>query len=96
MLKYYASNTKILNYKIPEDFDDRLKTSIEKAREEVKHLLAKLLQEHGEEIKAVAEDLKPCPYCSTQHFIEYVLIQILNRALVEALQEHRYPALEGM
>jgi hypothetical protein len=87
MLKYYASNTRLLNYRVPDDLDERLEGAIKDARGDVRDLLEKLLEDHGEEIKEVAEALKPCPHCSTQHFIEYVLVHVLNRALAEGLQE---------
>jgi DNA-binding transcriptional ArsR family regulator len=90
MLKYYASNTQLLNYSTPKGFDDRLRGAIVELSIEIQEALKKLDEKHGAEIRRMAEDLKPCPYCSTQHFVEYVLVQLFNRSLTEALRGNRY------
>ena len=34
-------------------------------------------------IEAVARGTKPCEYCETQHYEEFVLRELLDRALIE-------------
>jgi hypothetical protein len=38
----------------------------------------------------MAEALKPCPYCNTQHFVEFLLLNILRRATVEAIKKKEF------
>jgi len=35
------------------------------------------------EIEAVAREMKPCEYCETQHYEEFILRELLDRALIE-------------
>lgn len=42
-----------------------------------------LYAEHGDEFEAVAHQMKPCEHCETQHYEEFVLRELLNRALID-------------
>ena len=46
-------------------------------------LIETLAEQHGDEIESVATDMKPCEYCDTQHYEEFVVQELLNRALVD-------------
>ena len=41
----------------------------------------------------MAETLQPCPYCNTQHFVEFLLLEILRDALVEAVKKKEFSEL---
>ena len=81
--KYYKSNTRIFSYDLPERADERLGPARETATEELAALVETLIAEHGDEIEAVAREMKPCEYCETQHYEEFVVRELLDRALVE-------------
>ena len=34
------------------------------------------------------EKLKPCPYCITKHFAEYVILEALRYALGKVMEDH--------
>jgi len=42
-----------------------------------------LYETHGDDIELVAEEMKPCEYCGTQHYEEFIIRELLNRALLE-------------
>jgi DNA-binding transcriptional ArsR family regulator len=82
-LKYYCSNTRVFSYDLPEDADDRLDGAADRTREELSGVVETLLAEYGDDIEAVATEMKPCEYCSTQRYEEYVLRELVNRALTD-------------
>ena len=41
----------------------------------------------------MAETLKPCPYCNTQHFIEFLILEILRNATLEAVKKRQFSEL---
>ncbi|WP_101297329.1 winged helix-turn-helix domain-containing protein [Halegenticoccus soli] len=80
-LKYYRSNTRVFSYDFPESAESALESASETTRDELRGLIGTLFAEHGDEIEAVAEEMKPCEYCSTQHYEEYIVRELLNRSL---------------
>jgi ABC-type amino acid transport substrate-binding protein len=50
-------------------------------REELRDTVSAVVAEHGDEIEAAATEMKPCEYCATQHYEEYILRELLNRTL---------------
>jgi len=81
--KYYRSNTRVFSYDLPEDAERTLSAARETAADELGALVATLYAEHGDEIGTVAREMKPCEYCETQHYEEFVLREVLDRALIE-------------
>jgi DNA-binding transcriptional ArsR family regulator len=81
--KYYKSNTRVFSYDLPEDSEETLAGAQTTATEELESLIETLYAEHGDQIEAVAREMKPCEYCETQHYEEFVLRELLNRALID-------------
>lgn len=81
--KYYKSNTRVFSYELPESSDETLAAAQETATEELMSLIKTIYEGHGDEIKGVAEEMKPCEYCETQHYAEFIVRELLNRALVD-------------
>jgi len=81
--KYYKSNTRVFSYDLPENSRDLLASAQATTTEELAGLIETLAEEHGDEIEAVAREMKPCEYCETQHYEEFVVRELLNRALIE-------------
>jgi DNA-binding transcriptional ArsR family regulator len=79
--KYYKSNTRVFSYNLPEDADEELAGAFAQFRGELESAIEGVLAEHGDEIEAVGTEMKPCEYCSTQHYEEYILCELMNRAL---------------
>jgi len=63
--KYYKSDTRVFSYDLPEDSDQTLSAAQDHTTEELRTLLTSLYGGHGDDIEAVAEELKPCEYCAT-------------------------------
>ncbi|MBX0325165.1 winged helix-turn-helix domain-containing protein [Halomicroarcula sp. F13] len=81
--KYYKSNTRVFSYDLPESSGELLASAQETTTEELAGLIETLAEEHSDEIEAVAREMKPCEYCETQHYEEFVVRELLNRALIE-------------
>ncbi len=93
VLKYYASSAKVLSYDAPKDFEIKFKPAIDEVSNEVIKLIADIAKKYNKDLKEMAELLKPCPYCNTQHFIEFLLLEILRRATVEAVKKMEFSEL---
>jgi len=87
--KHYRSNTKVFSYDLPDDSEETLAEARATATGELSGLVEELYAEHGEEIEAVAREMKPCEYCETQHYEEFILRELLNRALIELSESER-------
>ena len=85
--KYYRSNTRVFSYSLPEGSEETLADAQETATEELSDLLETLLAAHGDEIEAVAREMKPCEYCETQRYEEFIVRELLDRALLELHEE---------
>ncbi len=81
VLKYYGSNTRVLHQNIPEDFEEKMEKAIEDVSEEIERIVQRIGERYGNEVMEMARNLKDCPHCSDEHFVEYVLVQIFNRAI---------------
>ena len=93
VLKYYASNTRILHQTLPEDFEEQLGEAVDEVKAEIERAVVKLREKYRNEILETARSLKHCPYCSDEHFVEYVVVQILNRAIAELSGEGKVAAV---
>ncbi|MFB6281578.1 MAG: helix-turn-helix domain-containing protein [Haloferacaceae archaeon] len=91
--KYYRSNTRVFSYDLPEGADETLAGARATAAGEVESLVGALYREHGDEIEAVAREMTPCEYCETQHYEEFVVRELIDRALLDASESGR---LDGM
>lgn len=85
--KFYRSNTRVFSYDLPDDSGTVLADAAETTRDELHGFIERLFSDHGDEIEAVAEEMKPCEYCATQHYEEYLLRELLNRALTDLSEE---------
>lgn len=90
LLKYYASNTKLLNFNRPKEFENELKGAIEEISSELIKLMSNISKKYSDKLKRMAENLKPCSYCNTQHFVEFLLLEILRSATVEAIKNKEF------
>lgn len=80
VLKYYAAERRVYPFEVPEDLEERLRPVAELMSEGLKELVLRVLRERGDLILEVAKTLKPCPYCVTKHFAEYVVLEALRIA----------------
>jgi DNA-binding transcriptional ArsR family regulator len=81
--KYYKSNTRVFSYEFPEDAEDRLAGASAQVHDDLRGLIEALIAEHGEAIESVAREMKPCSYCETQRYEEFIIWELLNRALTD-------------
>ena len=93
--KFYRSNTRVFSYDLPENAEATLSDVELSFREELVSLVADLYDEHGDEIAAVATEMKPCEYCETQHYEEFILRELMNRALTDLSEDGELDDLLG-
>lgn len=84
--KYYKSNTRVFSYDLPSNADEALAGAFSQIRGDLATVLDDVLDEHGDEIKAVAREMKPCEYCDTQHYEEFILRELVNRSLTDLVE----------
>ncbi|MFB6192393.1 MAG: ArsR/SmtB family transcription factor [Haloarculaceae archaeon] len=87
--KHYRSNTRVFSYSLPEGSDETLAAAQEETTEELSGLVERLCEQHGDAIESVARETKPCEYCSTQRYEEFVVRELLDRALLELSESGR-------
>lgn len=92
-LKYYKSNTRVFAYDVPEEADEELAEARKTAREGVSSLVEEVFREHGDAIEAVARTMKPCEYCETQHYEEFIVRELVNRALTDISEDGTFNEL---
>jgi DNA-binding transcriptional ArsR family regulator len=81
--KFYRSNTRVFSYDLSESAEETLTDTERATRDAMASLIEHLYSEHGDAIEAAANDMKPCEYCNTQHYEEFVLREVVNRALTD-------------
>ena len=84
--KYYKSNTRVFSYDLPANAEETLAAAVAQVRGDLETVLDDVLDEHGEEIEAMARDMKPCEYCDTQHYEEFILRELVNRSLTDLVE----------
>ena len=84
--KYYKSNTRVFSYDLPATAEETLAGGVAQVRGDLETVLGDVLDEHGEEIEAVAQEMKPCEYCDTQHYEEFILRELVNRSLTDLIE----------
>jgi hypothetical protein len=84
--KYYKSNTRVFSYDLPATAEETLAGAFARIRGDLETVLEDVLDEHGDEIEAVARDMKPCEYCDTQHYEEFILRELVNRSLTDLVE----------
>jgi len=91
--KYYKSNTRVFSYDLPEEADETLDDAMACTREELVDLIGHLFEDHGDEIECLAREMKPCEYCSAQHYEEFIARKLVNRALTDLSEDGEFAAL---
>ena len=81
--KHYRSNTRVFSYDLPADAEETLAAAFARIRGDLETVLDEVLDEHGDDIEAVAREMKPCEYCDTQHYEEFILRDLVDRSLTD-------------
>ena len=84
--KHYKSNTRVFSYDLPADGEETLAAACARIRGDLETVLEDVFDEHGDEIEAVARETKPCEYCDTQHYEEFIIRELVNRSLTDLVE----------
>lgn len=86
VLKYYAANARLVLHETTPDVEARLDAATGTAAALLADATRKLLREHPE-LRQVARELRPCPHCNDSHFLEYVVLRVLERGTARAMAD---------
>ncbi len=73
--KFYGTSTRLLDYSIPEDFDSKYSKQIENTAAKMEKIL-----------KSIAPKTKPKAKKSGDAYSQYVMMEIMNRAVTNVLE----------
>jgi DNA-binding transcriptional ArsR family regulator len=85
--KFYKSNTRVFSYDLSEAADVILSDAELTTHKAMTSLIEQLYAEHGDDIEAAADEMKPCEYCTPQHYEAFILRELVNRALTELSED---------
>jgi len=95
VMKYYAPTLRAFSYDSPADLDSKHSKLIE----DTSSRLFKVMKAIYEDKKLVATlELKnsfPCNLCKTNHFREFIAMEILNSAIARAMEKQEHGAVVG-
>ncbi|OLS21651.1 MAG: hypothetical protein HeimC2_32810 [Candidatus Heimdallarchaeota archaeon LC_2] len=77
VLKYYQSNSQILDHVISDLKMNEVQAISTKLKPKLENLFNGILKDYRVEINAIAKSLIPCEKCDPSHFRDYVLSQII-------------------
>ena len=90
VLKYYASTVKFLGFE--DSFDsNKYAKAINDTSTKLLKIAGSIVDRYGSSIRNT--DGLPCLYCNIQHGKEYIIIEILNRAVAEIVQNKEFVTL---
>ena len=87
VLKYYDAKKKVYPVEVPGDIEDKLLPIATYSYGSLKKMVLDLMKNHGDIILETARKLKPCPYCITKHFAEYIVLEALRYALGRVMED---------
>ncbi len=87
VLKYYSARRKVYLFEVPDDVAEVLKPLVSKYYLRVRDLMLEMLEKDRDVILNAAKKLKPCPYCITRHFAEYIVLESLRQILGKAIHD---------
>lgn len=87
VLKYYASKRKVYAFEAPEEVIKDIDQVINSIKEPLKTIILDVIRKHREAILNAAKKLKPCPYCVTKHFAEYIVLEAFKIAMGKILSD---------
>lgn len=85
--KYYKSNTRIFSYELPDGAKPTLTDASALVQSELAMLIERLMEKHSDDIETVAKEMKPCEYCNTQHYEEFLVRELINRAFIDLAED---------
>lgn len=91
--KFYKSNTRVFSYDLPKETTETVANAMACTRDELVDLIDRLFENHGDELEAVAREMKPCEYCATQHYEEFIVRELVNRALTDLSEDGEFADL---
>ena len=87
VLKYYAARKKVYPFEVPGDIEEALEPIASKSYMSLKRVVLDLIKNHRNTIIEIAKRLKPCPYCITKHFAEYIILEALRYTLGKVIND---------
>ncbi len=86
VLKSYAATAWPVYLEYPEDLDPDLEALVGKIRPTVQGALTSLTKGDANRLRRIAERIRPCEHCPTDHYVESVLLEVLHRTCRDILR----------
>lgn len=87
VLKYYAAKRRVYPFEVPKDIEEKLKPLAMYIYNDLKNIFLKLIKDKKDIIIDCARKLKPCPYCITKHFAEYIILEAFRYSLGKIIDD---------
>lgn len=87
VLKYYVAKRRVYPFEVPKDIEEKLKPLAMNLYNDLKKILLKLMKDQKDIIIESARKLKPCPYCITKHFAEYIILEAFRYSLGKVMED---------
>lgn len=82
--KFYGTSTKLLDFEIPEDFDSKYSSVIKTTSDKIEKLLKNINQKTETKIKNKKT-------VDRDSYTQYLLLEIVNRAITQVLENENHP-----
>lgn len=83
----YSARARYYAYTGNPEADRAIEEMARSIRDEVRAVVERLVRERWGEIVRTAENLKPCEFCVTKHFVEQVIFEVCKKSLSMVLAE---------
>jgi DNA-binding transcriptional ArsR family regulator len=92
VMKFYGTSIKLLGFKIPPNFDSDYSTTITDASIKMQKIIENIAQNNNTKTKK--KNLEKLAAGMEQNYGEYLLMEIVNRALTKVLENHSSTLLQ--
>ncbi len=86
VLKSYAASARPVYLEYPPDLDAELEAFVKKLRPTFQTAVASFAKGDAARLRRIAERIRPCERCATDHIVESVILEVLHRTCRDVLR----------
>jgi DNA-binding transcriptional ArsR family regulator len=96
VMKYYAPTLRAFSYSSPADLDSRCSKLIEDTSSRLLKVMKVVYEDKKLAASIDSKNSLPCNLCKTNHFREFIVMEILNSATARAMEKPEYADVVGV
>jgi len=96
VMKYYAPTLRAFSYSSPADLDSKYSKLIEDTSSRLLKVMKAVYEDKKLAASLDSKNNVPCNLCKTNHFREFVVMEILNSATARAMEKPEYAEVVGI